>query len=152
MHRFSTLLLVALLAACSRDVIDASVAGIFDLHSRDGNLLPAPIPTVFDGRECSNEMLSAVLTIDPDGSWSESMLVQHRCSGSGAQIIGPNAAQYFGKFKASRDDPRRIVFTSDELEDEGNSQAAVIDGDELRLTFTVGSTRDTHVFVYRRRM
>jgi hypothetical protein len=150
-HRFAFLLLVMLAGACSREVIDPSVAGVFDLQSRDGSPLPAPIPTVFDGRECANEMLSATLTIESNGSWSESMLVQHRCSGSGAEILGPTASRYSGIFSPSHDDPRLIVFTSDELKDEGNSQTAVIDGSELRLTFTDGGTMKAHSFVYRRR-
>jgi hypothetical protein len=96
-------------------------------------------------------MLSATLTIEPDGSWSEAMLVQHRCSGPGVEILGPVASRYSGHFKPSRDDARKIVFNSDELDAEGHSQAAVIDGDDLLLTFTESGTMKTHVFVYRRR-
>jgi hypothetical protein len=151
MHRVAVLLIAALSIGCSRQVIDISAAGVFDLHSRDGSLLPAPMPTVFDGRECVNEMLSAAMTIEPDGEWSETMVVQHRCGGPGAEIIGPEASEYSGKFKLSRDDPRRFELTSDQLKAEGNRQVAVIDGNELRLTFTVGSTMKAHVFVYRRR-
>jgi hypothetical protein len=79
------------------------------------------------------------------------MIVQHRCSGAGREILGPVASRYSGKFKLSPDDPRLIIFTSDELEGEGNSQTAVVDGAELRLTFTEGGTKKTHVFRYRRR-
>jgi hypothetical protein len=150
-NRFASALLACFIAACSRQVIDPAVAGVFDLHSRDGSLLPAPIPTSFDGRTCENEMLSATLTIEPSGHWSEAMLVQHRCSGAGAEVLGPVTSRYAGKFKLSRENSRQIVFTSNELEDEGNSQAAVIAGNELLLTFTESSTMKTHVFVYRRR-
>jgi hypothetical protein len=151
MHRVAPLLIVALSIGCSRQKIDTSIAGVFDLHSRDGSLLPAPMPTVFDGRECVNEMLSAAMTIKPNGEWSESMIVQHRCVGPGAEIIGPKASEYFGKFKLIGDNPQRLELTSDELEDEGNGQVAVIDGNELRLTFTVGGAMKSHLFVYRRR-
>jgi hypothetical protein len=149
-YRFASLLLVFLVPACSRQVIDPAVAGVFDLRSRDGSLLPAPMPAVLDGRSCTNEMLSAALTIEPTGTWSESMVVQHRCSGAGAEILGPVASRYSGRFELSRTDPRLIVFTSDELE-EGNGQTAVIDGTELRLTFTEGGSKKTHAFIYRRR-
>jgi hypothetical protein len=151
MNRIAALLLIAFSTACSRQVLEPSVAGVFDLQSRDGNLLPAPMPTVFDGRECLNEMLSAALTIEPTGVWAESIRVQHRCSGSGAEIIGPTSSQYSGRFDLSCDVPQLLVFTSDELKGEGHTQTAVIDGNELRLTFTEGGSKKAHAFIYRRR-
>jgi hypothetical protein len=151
MNRFAALILIALATGCSHKVIDPAVAGVFDLQSRNGSLLPAPLPTVFDGRECQNELLSATLTIEPTGSWTESMLVQHRCAGAGVPIIGPKASQYSGRFNLSPDGPRVLVFTSEELEREGSSQTVVIDGNELRLTFLEGRSNKAHTFIYRRR-
>ena len=151
MSRFAALLLLSLSTGCSREMIDPSLVGVFDLQSRDGASLPAPMPTVFDGRDCLNEMLSASMTIESNGSWKESMLVQHRCSGSGAEIIGPVASQYSGEVHLSGDAPRVLVFTSDELQNEGNAQTASIEGSELRLTFTEGGSKKAHAFIYQRR-
>jgi hypothetical protein len=151
MNRCAALLLISLLTGCSREVLNPTIAGVFDLQSRDGNLLPAPMATVFNGRECTNEMLSAALTIEPTGSWTEAMLVQHRCAGSGEEIIGPNASKYSGRYSLSTEDPSMLVFTSDELKDEGHSQTAVIDGNELRLTFSEAGSKIAHTFIYRRR-
>lgn len=151
MNRIAALLLVALSTGCSRGVVDPTVAGTFELQSRDGRLLPAPMSTVFDGRECSNELLSATLVIGPTGKWTESMLVQHRCSGPGAESLGPNLSQYSGSFYLRGENPQVLVFTSHELESEGSIQTAVIDGDELRLTFIEGGSKASHAFIYRRR-
>lgn len=151
MIRIVILVFIAALGGCSRQAPDISPTGQFALESRDGRALPAPIRADFgDGRECLNELLSATLTIRADGTWSETMRFQFLCGSSGSEITGPRETTSHGNIVLDAANPHSFSLVSRELED-GQTQIATVDRDELNVTFRVEGADKTHTFRYRRR-
>jgi hypothetical protein len=66
------------------------------------------------------------------------------------EIIGPHESTSHGDIVLDTTNPRRFALASRELE-EGQTQIAIVDGDESSMIFSVKGPDKTHTFVYRRR-
>lgn len=143
-------LLVAILGVgCSKGTVHPEFVGEFEVVTRDGRPLPAPLPSSIGREPCVHDLLFGRLTIRSNGTWTETLAYRHRCGVDGADVRDPKTNEHSGTTNA-HEKPHRISFTSAEMKDSGIRQEAVLKGSELFMTVTNEINGGVIPFTYRR--
>ena len=150
MSRPLVLLVLIFVYACSQQTVDASFVGTFQLVTRDGEALPAPIVIDMNGNQCTHQVLSTVLTIDTGGTWTETVRAQVLCEAKAVWSPEPFERTGGGNVAMVGSDKGAIQLLSQELDEMDGTQVASMHGEELHMTYENVRTGKRMMFVYRR--
>jgi len=145
MNRLTTTLGALLLFGCQSTGLPPEFVGTFELLTRNGNPLPAPIPVTIDSQECLNDLLSGTLTIKADSTWTESLSFRHRCGPELAEVAPPVQVDESGTVRFLGDEGRLVL-----VDGTGNEHILTVAGDQLHLFTPTPGAGHIFEFTYRR--